>query len=87
MYRGLSPCKAVHALGPADFAQVHCVQRTIGSPRGIQPLEVRNTISETQETRYQPIVFRSSSLFYIEMVFSGHGCLMKFVKVILKHSV
>ena len=42
---------------------------TTGSPRGtilvVQPLEVH---SETQDTRYQPIAFRSSKLFYIEMV-------------------
>ena len=59
-------------MGPADFAQVHCVQRKIGSTRGttlvVQPLEVCNTNSETQATRYQPIVFRSSTYFYIEMV-------------------
>ena len=45
---------------------------TTGSPRGttlvVQPLEVCNTTFETQDTRYQPIVFRSSNLFYIEMV-------------------
>ena len=38
----------VHALGLDDFAQVHCVQQTTGSPRGttliVQPLEVCNTI-------------------------------------------
>ena len=43
-----------------------------GSPRGttlvVQPLYVCNTNSETQDTRYQPIVFRSSYLFYIEIV-------------------
>ena len=62
----------VHALGPADFQQLHCVQRTTGSPRGttlvVQSLEMCYTNSETQDTRYQPIVFRSSNLFYIEMV-------------------
>ena len=62
----------VHALGPADFAQVHCVQRTTGSSPGttlvVQNLEVCNTNSETQDTRYQLIVFRSSNLIYIEMV-------------------
>ena len=42
---------------------------TTGSPHGTtQPLEVCNTNSETQDTRYRPIVFRSSNLFYIEMV-------------------
>ena len=34
----------------------------------VQPLEVCNTNSETQDTRYQPIVFRSSNLFYIKIV-------------------
>ena len=45
---------------------------TTGSPRGttlvVQSLEVCNTNFETQDTRYQPIVFRSSKLFYMEMV-------------------
>ena len=45
---------------------------TTGSPCStalrVQPLEVRNTNSEIQDTRYQPIVFRSSNQFYIEMV-------------------
>ena len=46
--------------------------RTTGSPCGttlvVQPLEICNTNSETQDTRYQPSVFRSSNLFYIKMV-------------------
>ena len=45
---------------------------TTRSPRGttlvVQPLEVCNTNFETQDTWYQPIGFRSSNLFYIEMV-------------------
>ena len=45
---------------------------TTGSPHGttltVQPLEVCNTNSEIRDIRYQPIVFRSSNLFYIEMV-------------------
>ena len=45
---------------------------TTVSPRGttlvVQPLEVCNTNSETQDTLYQPTVFRSSKLFYIEIV-------------------
>ena len=45
---------------------------TTGSPRGttlvVQPLEVCNTNFVTQDSRYQPIVFRFSNLFYIEML-------------------
>ena len=45
---------------------------TTGSPRGtilvVQPLEVCNTNSETQDTRYQLTLFRSSNLFHMEMV-------------------
>ena len=48
------------------------MERTTGSPHGttfvIQLLEVCNTNSETQDTQYQPIVFRSLNLFYTEMV-------------------
>ena len=57
---------AVHA----EHAIRSCVGTT-GSPRGttlvVQPLEVCNTNSETRDTRYQHIVFRSSNLFYMEM--------------------
>ena len=44
---------------------------TTGSQRGttlVQPLEVCNFNSKTQDTLYQSIVFRSSNLFYIEIV-------------------
>ena len=58
---------AVHA----KYAIRSCGE-TKGSPRGttlvVQSLEVCNTNSETQDTRYQPIAFRSSNLFYIEML-------------------
>ena len=68
-----------HALGLADFEQVHCVQRTIGSPRGttlvVQPLEVCNTNSETQDI--SPLCFDLQTYFTSKWYVSGHGCLNK----------
>ena len=64
--RSCGACEWKHA------SQVHWVQRITGSPRGttfvVQSPEICNTNSETQDTQYQPIMFRSSNLFYIEML-------------------
>ena len=54
---------------------------TTGSPRGttlvVQPLEVCNTNTQTQGTRYQPIVFDLQTYFTWKWYVSGHRCLIK----------
>ena len=76
--RKIGRAQCMNFLGGTGRVAVHAKHAirscggTTRSPRGTtlveQPLEVCNTNSETQDTRYQPIVFRSSNLFYIKIV-------------------
>ena len=63
----------MHELSEGGMGRVaihakHAIRSYEGTTLIVQPLEVCNTNSETQDMRYQPSVLRSSNLFYMEMV-------------------